>query len=174
MLKAISLIGITLTTLVIGNILYYFSGIFKKIGITTLDEINDSDLEVSDEGELVENFPDEIFEAKEMNIAKAIGRISFIIAGSTLWMFMGLTVGYAAYFARLSELVKLIAYFFIYFFLLRMPFGIANRTINKSYEMEVMPEKLIFACLMIISYIIGINYYESIPKILKWHFILGQ
>lgn len=174
MLKTIMTIVILTATITIGNILYYLSGIFKMLGSTSLEEMNDSDLVVSEQGELIEHFPDELVSPKEANIVNIFGKIMFILIASLLWSFMGLTVGYAAFLLQPSELMKLFTYFFIYFIFLRIPFGVANKSIKKSYEIEVMPEKLIFAILMIINFIIGINYNEGLPYLFKWQFLLVE
>ncbi len=174
MLKTIITILLLTATIVIGNILYYYSGIFKKMGITSSEEMNDSDLVVSEEGELIENFPDEIISTKEAKTVNIFGETLFILIASLLWIYMGLTVGYAAFSLQPSELMKLLTYFIVYFFFLRIPFGVVNRTIKKSYEIKVMPEKLLFAILMMISYIIGINYSENLPYVLKWQYLLFE
>jgi len=175
-LQSLLLFGILIGTLVLGNVLYYFSGFFKKLGSTDIEEMNASEMSVTDEGILEENFPDEDEivtegEAKTFNI---IGSISFLLVGCALWIYMGLTAGQIAYLLGPSDLMKLLVYFLLYLFTLRFSFGMTNKTIERSYEVKVMPEKLAFAIVMIVSYIIGINYHEVLPTVFKWHLFLFQ
>ena len=87
---------------------------------------------------------------------------------------MGITAGRIAFLFNFSEFYKLVLYFLVYFIFLRIPFGVANRTIEKSYEVKVMPEKLVIVISMILGYFIGINTFESLPKFLTYHFFLVE
>lgn len=164
------LIAIAFTTILIGNILYFFAGILKKIGVTSLEEMNEGELVVTPKGILAENPPDEILNPEEASSINLFGRILFALTASVLWLYLGLTAGFSACLLKPSTLWKLIVYFLIYFIFLRIPFGITNKTIEKTYEIKVMPEKLLFAFAMIVGFIIGINYYYDIPNFLKWQF----
>ena len=53
-------LAILLSTVIVGNIIYYYVAIFKKVSSTSMEETNASELLVSKEGELEEKFPDEI------------------------------------------------------------------------------------------------------------------
>jgi len=168
-MQTLVLLGILIVTVVIVSIIYYGLGIFKKISITSIEEMNESEMLVSDEGELEENFLEELVtegEAKTINIAS---RMLFLGVGSCLWTFMGLTAGGIAYSFKPSDLLKLLVYILVYIFFMRIPFGILNKTIERSYELKVMPDKLVFVTAMILSYIIGINYFESFPDFMRWH-----
>ena len=139
------------------------------MGSTSLEEMNDSEMLITDQGVLQENFPDELVTASEANFIHIAGRVGFVILGSMIWIIMGLTTGYMALSLKPSDLMKLIVYFLVYFFFLRIPMGMANKTIEKSYGIKVMPEKLVFTILMVASYIVGINYFDTIPSFMKLH-----
>jgi len=160
---------VLISTILIGSILYYYCGIFKKVGSTSIEEMNESELFVSNEGILEEEFPKEIINENEANIINKVGRILFFILSNVLWILMGITAGRIAYLLSPPEFYKLIVYLLVYFFFLRIPFGILNKTIERSYEIKVMPDKLVIAIMMILSYVIGINGFDEIPKLLIWH-----
>lgn len=155
-------------TIITGSIIYFLSGFFKRVGVTDIEEMNESEMIVSQEGILEENFPDELISEKEAKTVNIVGRILFLSAGSIIWIFMGITIGQLAYLLRPSDLMAIIFYLFIYMFCLRFPFGVINKTIKRMYEVELMPEKLVFVILMILGYVVGINCYESIPDFLNW------
>lgn len=158
---------ILFATILIGNFIYFKIAVFKKVSVTTIDEINASELSVSKEGALEEKLPEEIVNEKEASQIRRIANILFIFFGVLVWHFMSLTTGRIAYLLQPSDLFKIIVYFFIYFLFLRIPFGTINRTIMKSYELKIMPEKIIFALVMIVSYILGIVAYSIVPSYLK-------
>ena len=173
-MKLFFLIATLLITIIVGNILYYFSAIFKKVGSTSIEEINAPDFVVSDVGELEEIPPTELATVKEVSILNTISKILFLISANLLWLIMGITAGRIAFLFNFSEFYKLVLYFLVYFIFLRIPFGVANRTIEKSYEVKVMPEKLVIVISMILGYFIGINTFESLPKFLTYHFFLVE
>lgn len=171
-MKIILILSTLFGTIIIGCILYFFSGIFKKIGVTDVEEMNASEMAVTEDGVLEENFPDELMTTKEATAVNVAGRLLFLIAGSLIWIFIGLTVGQIAFLMRPSDLMAILFYFFIYIFCLRFPFGVVNKTIKKTYEVDLMPEKLVFVILLILSYIIGINNYKNMPEFLSWQLSL--
>ena len=158
-----------IVTVAIGNFLYYFLGIFKKIGSASIDEVNESEMFVTEEGELTEEFPDEEMTENEVQVFNIFGKIVFMLFGSLIWIFMGITLGRIAYLFQVPALYRFLFYLFIFFFLLRIPFGVVNKVIEKSYDVKLIPEKLIIGLSMIASYVIGINVYDVIPGFLTYH-----
>lgn len=133
------------------------------------DDMNESELSVSEDGVLEEEFPDEIVTEKEASILARFCQWAFILLGILIWSVLGISVGRIAYLFQPSDLMKLLAYFLIYFLFLRIPFGTTNKIIMKTYEHDTMPDKIVFAIVMILGFIIGINFYESVPDLMKWH-----
>ncbi len=163
LLFAIKLSGV----IIIGSIVYYYSGVLKILSSATVEELNDSELSITEEGELQEEFPEEIISPNEAKTMNYIATILFITIGSITWISVGVICGNVAYLCSPSEVFKLLVYFLIYILLLRFPFGVVNKTIQKTYELEIIPEKIIFAMLMITSYLYGINFFDSMPSFIK-------
>jgi len=146
-----------LASLSIGVYLYYWSSVFKKIGSSTLKELNED-----------EN-GDDLVNESETKAINYFGIIVFILIGITIWSFIGVTIGRIASIITLNVFLKWIVYVLMFFVFLRFPFGFANKMVKKSHDFEHFPEKIFFSFTMIVSYILSICCFESIPNFLKFH-----
>jgi len=141
----------------IGLYLYNWSSIFKKIGSSTIYEIN--------EGESEEDFANE----SEAKLVNKFGTITFLFIGIAIWTLLGIAVGKIASGMTEINVLRWFLYVLLYFVFLRLPFGAGNKMVKKSFNFERFPEKIIFSIFMILSYILSICCYEIIPQFLKWH-----
>ena len=151
-------IAYVLLSIIIGLYIYTWSSTFKKLGWSTIEELN--------EGEESE---EEIVNESETRIINYFGITAFLIIGIIVWTLLGITIGKIASDITDNWILKWIVYVIIYFAFLRIPFGVGNRIVKRSYEFEGFPEKIVFSIMMISSYIISICCYENLPQILKWH-----
>ncbi len=151
-------VGYLVVSLTVGIYVYYWSSTFKKLGSSTMDELNEGDEE-----------EDDMVDESEMKGINYFGTGVFIIIGVIVWTLLGVTIGRIALEITENKLLKWLVYFFMYFFFLRFPFGVANKMVKRSYGFKVFPEKIIFAIVMIASYILSICCYEKLPEALKWH-----
>jgi len=126
-----------------GIVLYYFLGVFKKLANSEqVDLILDA------------NEPEEILSSEEAAFTTKAGSIIYILLGSLIWA----TVAYCA--GKLSLKLNLIipyawlCHILMYFFLLIFPFGVLNKTIEKTYEIENNFEKIIFAVIVCNNHIL--------------------
>ncbi len=153
------------TSYLVGSIIivvyvYYWSSAFKKLGASTIDELNE---EEEDEIDLVD--------ASEAKFINYFGTITFLVIGTVIWTLLGLTVGKIAGDIIKPSMLQWLDYFLMYFLFLRLPFGVGNKMVKSSYDFKNFPEKLPFALAMILAYVFSICCYESLPGILKWHLI---
>jgi len=156
-MKTLIPIAYLLGTFLLGY-LYYWSAIFKEMGMkATIDDVNE-DLE---EGE-------EPATEGEVNALKNVFNVIFLIVGFICWLYIGITVGRIAPMITGHFILKWIVYVLMYFIFVRFPFGVLNRMIKKTYELERFPEKILFSMTMIGSYILSICCYEKLPKLFNW------
>ena len=154
-------VGYIIGSVTVGVYLYYWSSFFKRLGMTSMEELNE-------EEEIQEDLVDE----RETSIINYFGSASFLLMGILIWIFMGITVGKIASETSDIKIIRWVGYVLLYFLFLRFPFGIGNRMVKKSYNFETLPEKIPFVIVMILAYIISICCFEALPGFLKWHLSL--
>ncbi|MEM6321390.1 MAG: hypothetical protein AAF960_27280 [Bacteroidota bacterium] len=136
---------------------YLLFGAFKVAGDASMDVLNED-----------ESNKDNLVDEQETVIINYSGTFIFIILGTLVWTFMGLFVGKIAGDLTTHPVWKYFSYLFLYFLFLRLPFGIVNRSIKKSYEFDFFPEKFMLALVMIIFFIVGILFRDSVSHFSNW------
>lgn len=154
LVKIIYLIAQPILTLYI----YDWSAVFKKMGISTAAEINEGETK---EADLVDES-----EAKYINY---VGSFIFIFIGSFLWGLLGITVGKITTALFENTILTIVIGIILYFVFLRIPFGAGNKMIVKSYDLPRVPEKNIFAIVMITLYVLAICCFEKLPQFMTFH-----
>ncbi len=157
-MEALLTIGFGLLVIFIGVAIYFWSSIFKKLGIMSQEELNE-------EGEKEED----LVTASETTFVNYLGSVIFLLIGITVWSYLGITIGKIASDITQHSILKWIVYVFVYFIFLRFPFGVGNKMIKRSYAFEKFPEKILFSFVMIASYVFAICCYKVIPWFFKWH-----
>ena len=148
----------------VSGVLYYWSGAFKKIGASTMDELNEDDEKEED-----------LVNESETKFINYFGTITFVLVGVFSWSILGVSVGKFASELTPNIIINRIGYVFVYFFFLRFPFGVLNKMLKRSYEVEFPLEKILFSISMISFYVLGICCYDSLPDFLTWHLdVLGS
>ena len=145
-----------LGTFLLGYIYYCFA-VLKKIGEATIDDVNE-DLETDEEPATEE----EVSSMKRFSVG------AFLIIGFFIWSYIGITVGRIAPMITDHFIVKWIVYVLMFFLFVRIPFGVLNKMIIKTYELEKFPEKILFSMTMIGTYILSICCYGKLPKLFNW------
>ena len=151
-------IGYILGSLFLGIYVYFWSSTFKKLGLSTREELNEG-----------EEIPEEMVDELETKWINYFGTTVFILIGIIIWTLIGITIGRITSQITDQPILKWIAYFLMYFIFLRIPFGVGNKMVIKSYDLEFLPEKIIFAIFMVVAYVWSICCYDSLPSFLKWH-----
>jgi len=144
--------------LTVGTYLYYWSSNFKKLGASTMKELNEE-----------EENKEDLFNESETKMLNYFGTTMFIIIGVLIWTILGITVGKIAADITDKNFLKWLVYFLMYFIFLRFPFGVGNKMVKRSYSFNRLPEKFIFFIVIIASYILSICSYDKLPQLLKWH-----
>ncbi len=152
--KILDLLLITIPVL----LLYTWSGVFKNMAISTLYELNEDE----------ENEKD-ILDEKEGRILNYVGMFLFLSIGILLWSLQAIAVGKVARELALYAIPAWLCYILMYFFFLRFPFGIGNKSVKRSYDIEAIPEKIPFFLVIMVFYILAICCYDSLPEFMKWH-----
>jgi len=152
--KILDLLLITLPVLV----LYTWSGGFKKMAVSTVDELNED-----------EEHEEDIVNEKEGRILNYIGMFLFSSIGIILWSLQAIAVGKVARELAVYAVPAWLCYILMYFFFLRFPFGMGNKSLKRSFDVNGMPEKLLFVLAIFTFYILAICCYESLPGFMKWH-----
>lgn len=152
-------LGYLVGTITIGLFLYYWTSSFKKLGESSLEEMNEGE---EDKGILTES------EGKQIN---KVGTTVFVILGVIIWAVFSITIGKIASSMTDHSILKWVSYVGVYFIFLRFPFGVGNRMVKNSYDFEQFPEKIIFSITMICFYVLSICCYDYIPNLLKWHLV---
>lgn len=152
--KILDLLLITIPVLV----LYTWSGGFKNMAISTLDELNEDEEQEED-----------ILDEKEGRILNYIGMFLFVPIGILLWSLQAIAVGKVAGELAAYAIPAWLCYVLMYFFFIRLPFGIGNKSVKRSFDVEIVREKILFFLVMMIFYILAICCYDSLPGFMKWH-----
>jgi len=155
-MKILISVAYLLATFFLGY-LYFWSAIFKRMGMATSKEVNE-DLEENEEPAT----------EGEVNALKNITNVLFLIIGFICWLYIGITVGRIASMITTHFILKWIVYVLMFFLFVRIPFGVLNRMIKKTYKFERFPEKILFSMTMIGSYILSICCYIKLPKLFNW------
>ena len=143
--------------------LYYWSSTFKKLGDATLEELNEGDEKKED-----------LVDKTETKWINRFSTLLFVLIGVFVWSFIAITVGKIASDITNHWIGKYPVYFFMYFIFLRFPFRVANKMVKKAYDFSHFHEKIIFAFVMILSYVLAICCYDRLPGFYKWPFqVLG-
>ncbi|MEM7102426.1 MAG: hypothetical protein AAF502_04775 [Bacteroidota bacterium] len=150
-----------LALLTIGTYIYFWSSTFKKLGSSTVEELNEGEEKVED-----------LVNEGEARMINYFGSSVFLLIGSLIWVHLGIAIGQFALDISDNRIVRYFGYFFMYFIFLKFPFGVGNKMVKRSYDFKHFPEKIWFALLMIASYIFSICCYDMIPSFLKWHLSL--
>ncbi|GEM_PF-1818292 len=141
----------------ISYFIYFWSAVFKVVGDSSMEEFNEEEAN-----------PDDMVDETETNVINHFGTFVFIILGVLAWTFMGLFVGKIADDLTDHFLLKYLSYFFLYFFFLRLPFGVLNKSIVKSHGFPHFPEKYIFALVMLLFYVVGVLLADKVPHFSEW------
>ncbi|MFK7983454.1 MAG: hypothetical protein AB8G86_25965 [Saprospiraceae bacterium] len=131
------------------------------VGDATMEELNED-----------ETNPQELINEKETDTLNHFGTFLFIITGVLIWTFIGLFVGKIADDLTDHFLLKYLSYFLVYFFFLRLPFGVLNKLIIKTHEFPHFPEKNIFALTMLVFYVVGVLLADKMPHFSEWYGLL--
>lgn len=138
-------------------VVYFYLGPLKKVSQQSqLDFAMDADE------------PDDILSQEETTFVNKASSIIYLSLGLIIWIYLGITVG------KLSRLIcnyvsfDWLIHFILYFILLRMPFGIINKSIEKTYDIDTNFQKIGFAVVMIASFILTIMFYDWLPYFLQW------
>ena len=105
----------------------------------------------------------------QKKVMKHGNKFLFLTVGSLIWIFLGVTIGKITSSITDHSVLKWVAYFGMYFVFLRFPFAVINGVIETAYEIEKIPEKALFAILMIGFYALSICCYAGLPSFFKWH-----
>ncbi len=159
-MEILIIIAYLFISLTVGIYLYYWSSLFKKIGSSTAEELN--------EGKEIDEYHINESEAKGYNY---FGAIVFVVLGITIWSLLGITIGKIASNITNHGILKWTVYVLMYFIFLRFPFGVGNKMVKRSYDFKHFPEKIFFSLTMIVSYIVSICCFDSLPQFMKWHLV---
>ena len=140
--------------------LYYYSSFFKVLGTSSNEEMNED-----------EPLEEQITE-KEGQVIRLIGSSLFLIIGIIIWGQLAVIVGKIVGDATENTFLKIVAAFFAYFILIRIPFGTANKMVKKNIEDKPIPEKIVFIIVVLVLYIIAISSYDSLPQFMKFPFLI--
>ncbi len=154
LLKFFDLILITIAVL----IAYHLSAVFKKMGTSTIDEINEDE----------ENEEDMLNE-KESRVLNYIGIFLFLLVGVVLWSLQAIAVGKVAREITGYAIPAWLCFLLMYFFFIRFPFGMGNKSVKRSFNFQAAPEKILFFLVIMTFYILAICCYDSLPGFMKWH-----
>ncbi len=149
-----------LGSLTIGLYLYFWSGPFKVVGESTMDELNNDGFD-----------QDKLLDKSDVRQVKQIGNVLFIVLGFLIWAYLGTTVGKIASDLSDNNFLRWLAYFFMYFIFLRFPFAVVTKILKKIYELRAQGETTFFAITMIAFYVWAIVNYDTIPYLFKWHLV---
>ena len=158
MIDVLIRIGYIIGVIVRGISIYYWSSTFKKMGDSSIEEINED-----------EEHEDDMLNDSEAKLLKYFSTSFFILIGFFVWAYIGTTIGKITSDITNHKLLKWICYFFMYFIFLRLPFGVGSRMVKKAFDFESFHEKIIFAITMIAFYILSICCFDIIPNLFKWH-----
>lgn len=137
---------------------YYFSGLLKKVSLSSTEDFNEDE--------------DEPLTEDEINSTRKMAVYGFYILAIIIWSLIAISI------ARLSIVLsdqitqtylKWIFYFATFTVFLRFPFGILTRTIAKTYEVNMAKEKIVLTFVIIAVFILTINFNNSLPSFLHWH-----
>lgn len=138
-------------------VIYYYLGPIKKVSQQSqLDFAIDADE------------PDDILSHEETTFVNNASTYIFIAIGILLWSYVGITIAKLALYLCNYISYNWLIYILIYFILLRIPFGVINRIINKSYELENNLGKTSFALVLVLCYVLTIIFYDWLPYFLQW------
>jgi hypothetical protein len=141
--------------------IYYYSSFFKVLGTASNEEMNE---EEHDEEEQITE--------KEGRIIRIIGTSLFVIIGIIVWGQLAVIIGKIVGDLTENIFLKIIAVFLGYFILIRIPFGTGNRMVKRMIDNKPMPEKIVFIIVILVLYVLSINYYESLPNFMKFPFLI--
>ncbi len=154
-------IGYLLLSIILGIHLYVVSAVFKKVASFSREALNEEELYEKDK-----------VSEKEAKTINYFSMFLFVLLGVLIWTFLGITVGRVALEIPWTNKIMWLIYFLMYFVFLRIPFGMGNKMIKKSFGFEKFREQIFFFLAMVISFVLTIHFYESFPLFLKWHLFL--
>lgn len=138
--------------------LFSYLGALKKIGILSSDEINEDEL------------ASEKLSEKEVEQAKQISNIIFVLLGMILYALLGVVFGLATQELVGASPLKWVAYPFFYIVMVssfRM-----GRKIVESYGVKLsIKEQIAFYLTMLLFYLLAIWQKETLPFILTWYWV---
>ncbi|MFK7905137.1 MAG: hypothetical protein AB8B69_08430 [Chitinophagales bacterium] len=150
--------GYLIGTIIISFYLYIWAAGFKRLGQTSMEEFNEE-----------EEKEEDLVNETETRWLNHFGKTIFLLLGLLIWALVAITVGRIASEVTENAVLKWFVYIGMYFFFLRFPFGVANKSVVKAYGFEHFLQKIPFALTMIACYIVSICCYDVLPNFLKWH-----
>lgn len=159
-------IGYIVGSLGLGIYAYIWVSTFKEISEFTDEDWNKTIEEVNESGKGVEGLS-----KSQKATMRFVNKGIFLVFGCLIWTLTAVTMGKIASDITMHPIWKWFVHLGMYFLLLRIPFGVANRIVKSFNPSKKFPEEVLFVIFMIAFYILSIYYYEALPSFLKWHLV---
>jgi len=140
----------------VGKLYIWFGG-FKGVSLLNVDQVNEDRSE------------DECLDVSDVKNVNKFGLVVFVIFGTLIWAIIGLTIGRIAADITYHNVFCWVIYILMYILFLRLPLGFSNHILKEYYEIKNMPETALFSIIVSTFYVIGICYYDAVPRFFRWH-----
>ncbi|MEM6725536.1 MAG: hypothetical protein AAF598_15960 [Bacteroidota bacterium] len=138
--------------------LYDLNGFFLYLSVASKEEIEAEMTEVDDG-------TDPAVVATWMN---RIGALLFTLIGIYLWSVLAIVSARLVSLLPMAMVWKVLVYLLVYFLCLRMPFGVAHKSLRQVVDLDRIPNQTPFALTMIAAFFLSIFAFDYLPGMFTW------